>query len=106
MTPGTLPARRRLRAAPLPVSLRVATWRFACWAICTSPESQESGVRSRESELAAPDSRLPTPDSIKQRTHRLIAVGVPNGLGQEARDREHLEPIEAPLRRDGDRIGD
>src|SRR3954470_12329786 len=107
MTPGTLPSRRRLRAAPLPVVFRVAAWRFACWAMLTSPESQESGVWSLEwVSSEAPDSRLSTLDSIEQRAHRLIAMGVPDCLGQQPGNGQHLEAVESALRRYGNRVGD
>src|SRR3989442_10174272 len=81
MTAGTLPSRRRERAAPLPERLRGAASR-AAW---------------RAMSRAFP--------SIEQRTHRLIAVGIADRLREQTGDRENFELVELLVRRQPDRIG-
>src|SRR2546426_4482723 len=89
MTAGTSPRKRAWRAAPLPVVVRRLAKRETTCAI-VSP--QLSDIRRQW--------------SVEESAHRLIRVLVADRLGDQPRDREHLELVELSVLGDPDRVHD
>src|SRR6266571_7448509 len=87
ITAGTLPRKRAWRAPPLPVACRGLAAREMVWAM-------ESVTRYT----------LQVARSVEQRAHRLIAVLIPDGLGYQSRDRQHLQSLEVALFGDPNRV--